>query len=64
MYLLTEPQGLKRAGLGSYETIGLAMAKDCREDTDTIWRHDLLRHNANELLRLREHVRPILFDVT
>ncbi|PYT02847.1 MAG: hypothetical protein DMF60_20125 [Acidobacteria bacterium] len=57
----TEPEDLKRAHLGSYETIGLAMAKDCREETDTIWGHNLLRHNANELDRLREHVRPILF---
>jgi hypothetical protein len=37
------------------------MAKDCREGTDTIWRHDLLRHNAGELDRLAAHVRPILF---
>jgi hypothetical protein len=58
---LTEPEALKRAGLGSYEAIGLAMAKDCREETDTTWGHDLLRHNAGELDRLRESVRPILF---
>ncbi len=36
-------------------------AQDCREDTDTIWGHDLLRHNASELARLRHQVRPILF---
>ena len=57
---LTKPEGLK-ADLGSYETIGLRMAKDCREGTDTIWGHELLQHNASELDRLREHVRPILF---
>jgi hypothetical protein len=57
----TEPEALK-ADLGfSYETIGSAMAKDCREETDTTWGHDLLRHNAGELDRLRQHVRPILF---
>ena len=56
----TEPEALK-ADLGSYETIGLALAKDCREGTDTTWGHDLLRHNATELDRLRKHVRPILF---
>jgi hypothetical protein len=59
--VLTEPQALKPM-LGSYETIGGAMAKDCREDTDRIWGHDLLRHNAGELDRLREQVRPILFQ--
>ena len=32
---LSEPEDLKRAGLGSYEAIGSAMAQDCREETDT-----------------------------
>lgn len=50
---LSEPEALKRADLGSYETIGLAMAQDCRDETDTIWVHELLRHNASELDRLR-----------
>ena len=57
----TEPEELKR-DLGSYETIGKAMAKDCREGTDTIWGHALLRHNASEIDRVRRHVRPILFQ--
>lgn len=61
--VLSEPEALKKASLGSYETIGLAMAKDCREGTDATWRHALLRHNASELDRLREHIRPILFDM-
>ena len=58
---LTEPEDLKRAGFGNYEAIGSALATDCREDTATTWGHDLLQHNATELDRLREHVRPILF---
>ena len=58
---LTKPEALRQAGLGSYEKIGLAMAKDCREGTDTVWGHELLRHNASEIERLRQHVRPILF---
>lgn len=58
----SEPEDLRRAHLGSYETIGLAMAKDCRDDTDTTWGHELLRHNASELDRLRLEVRPILFQ--
>ena len=33
----TEPEELRRASLGSYETIGLALAKDCREETETTW---------------------------
>lgn len=58
---LTEPEALKKASLGTYETIGLSLAKDCRENTDYIWGHELLRHNASELDRLRDYVRPILF---
>jgi hypothetical protein len=57
----TEPEDLKRAGLGSPEAIGSELARDCRENTDTIWGHELLRHNAGELARLRDQVRPILF---
>ena len=57
----TQPEALKQA-LGSYEKIGSDMAQDCRENTDKIWAHPLLRHNASELDRLREHVLPILFQ--
>ena len=57
----SEPEDLKLSNLGSYEDIGLAMANDCRHETETIWRHNLLRHNAPELERLRRLVRPILF---
>ena len=56
----TEPEALK-ADLGGYERIGFAIADDCREGTDTTWGHALLRHNAGEIDRLRERVRPILF---
>ena len=57
----SEPEEL-RPSLGSYETIGLAMARDCRNNTEVTWAHALLRHNAGELDRLRTHVRPILFS--
>jgi hypothetical protein len=57
---LSEPEDLRRA-LGSYESIGSKMAQDCRESTDTTWGHELLRHNASELGRLSDRVRPILF---
>ena len=58
---LTEPEALKKAKLGPYEDIGSALAKNCRDETDTLWEHDLLKHNASELERLRHYVRPILF---
>jgi hypothetical protein len=56
----TEPETLK-ADLGSYEAIGAAMAKDCREETDHIWAHQLLKHNVGELERLLVQVWSILF---
>lgn len=57
---LTEPEDLRKA-IGDYEAIGSLLAKDCRDETDKIWDHPLLRHNASELDHLREHIRPILF---
>jgi len=56
----SEPESLRQA-LGVYESIGSAMAKDCREETDVTWGHNLLKHNAGELDRLLQRVRPILF---
>lgn len=60
---LTEPERLKAESAHSYEEIGMAMAKDCVDGTDTIWDHELLRHNAGELGRMREQVRPFLFGL-
>jgi hypothetical protein len=56
----SEPEKL-RTDLGSYESIGLALAKECRENTEVTWAHGLLRHNVGELERLKRQVRPILF---
>jgi hypothetical protein len=58
---LTEPEALRRAGLGTYEDIGKVMAGDCRDGTQTVWSHDLLKHNAGELARLRTGACGVLF---
>ena len=55
----SEPEDLK--DLGTSEAIGSKLADDCRQGNYAIWEHNLLRHNAVELDRLRQHVRPILF---
>jgi len=55
--VLSEPEDLRRP----LEEVGSALARDCRDGTETTWNHELLRHNAGELARLREIVRPILF---
>jgi hypothetical protein len=56
----TNPEAL-RAQLGSYETIGKALADDCHDETNVTWGHKLLSHNEAELERLRQSIRPILF---
>lgn len=53
----TEPEDLKHR----LEEIGTALAKDCCDGTSQAWDHELLKHNAAEVARLRELVRPILF---
>jgi hypothetical protein len=61
----SEPEALKKAfqkaGRGSYSKIGEALAESCRDESYETWQHELLRHNAAELDRLRRVVRPILF---
>lgn len=57
----SNPEALRQAGLGSYEEIGFAMAKDCHEETSSTWGHELLRHNAAELSRLTRRAKSILF---
>ena len=57
---LNEREDLK-CDLGPFETIGQALATDCRNDTAITWNHTLLQHNATELDRLRSQVRPIPF---
>jgi hypothetical protein len=61
--VLSEPEDLRRANLGSYEKIGSDMATDCREGRNTTWGHDLLKHNAGELDRLCKRVGTILFPI-
>lgn len=51
-----EPEDLRRAGLGSYEAIGTAMARDCRDGSLAVWGQEGLRHNLPEAQRLRERL--------
>lgn len=55
------PEELRRE-LGSFETIGKALARDCAEGSTTTWSHPLLSHNTSELERMRASVTAILFD--
>jgi hypothetical protein len=57
----SEPEALKKAGLGSFEEIGRGLGKECHEGTKNGWTHNLLQHNASELDRLEQAVRGFLF---
>lgn len=57
----SEPEELRREGLGNFENIGKKLAYDCRNDIYETWAHSLLSHNENEILRLRTQIRNILF---
>src|ERR1700691_155317 len=57
------PEKLKASVGRPLEAIGMELAKDCREEAYTTWGHELLKHNASEIGRLRERVRPFLFQL-
>jgi hypothetical protein len=57
----SEPEALKRAGLGTFESIGQKMASECRDGVQGIWEHELLQQNAGEVSRLAQAVCNFLF---
>lgn len=51
-----------RSELGkSFETIGRELANECDEDKFELWQDEHFQHNEDELKRLVETVKPILF---
>lgn len=67
--VLSEPEDLKRIkkkfesiGTGKLEQIGETLAKDCSDNTNELWGHDLLKHNKTELERMILSVKPFLFN--
>lgn len=57
----SEPEDLKREKLGTLESIGQALAKECRDKTNNLWDHSLIKHNAAEVERIPSIVLNILF---
>ena len=55
----SEPERLREALGRSLESIGELMAEEC-EDPAGVWTHELLRHNGEELDRIRKLVCPFL----
>lgn len=64
VYLLgvwSEPESLQATlNHRSREAIGEELARACLDDTDGLWQHALLAHNADEVARLRADVLPFL----
>jgi hypothetical protein len=54
----TKPEDLRQANLGTYEQIGMKLAADCRGGSDKTSEHELLKHNAGEVSRLRAAIAP------
>lgn len=59
--VLSEPEDLKPAFQLPLDEIGAELAEECRGDAGEKWGHNLLKHNASELDRLRQQLFPILF---
>ncbi len=60
--VLSEPEKLKKDTEKSFEDIGKSLAKDCVNNTNELWGHDLLKHNETELNRMIKDVKPLLFN--
>jgi hypothetical protein len=56
------PESLKRELGMTLERIGTALAEDCLEKDFEVWHHAHLMHNSDELQRLVDIVKPILFQ--
>ncbi|OUL26342.1 hypothetical protein BV378_13025 [Nostoc sp. RF31YmG] len=61
--VLSEPESLRRDINKTFEKIGEALAKDCSDNTNELWGHELLKHNKNELARMISSVKPFLFNL-
>lgn len=57
----SEPEALRRAGLGKFEDIGRRLGKECRDGVRDVWAHELLQQNSTEIDRLEQEVRGFLF---
>jgi hypothetical protein len=60
--VLSEPEKLKSDLKKGFEEIGEALATECSDNADKLWKHDLLKHNKIELERIIITVKPFLFN--
>ena len=57
----SEPEDLKKNKLGTLESIGQTLAKECRDKTNTLWDHALIKHNVPEVARIPDNILDVLF---
>ncbi|MBD2480490.1 hypothetical protein [Planktothrix sp. FACHB-1365] len=57
----SNPERLRTVTKNTFEGIGETLARDCVNNTNELWGHDLLQHNQPELNRMRSSVKPFLF---
>jgi hypothetical protein len=55
-----EPEDVKRALNVNFDELGRMLAQACCDESAAPWNHAMLAHNASELERLRQSVRPFL----
>jgi hypothetical protein len=56
------PEEFKKRVKISFEKIGQSLARDCQTESQGLWEHDLLKHNSDELVRLKNAVCPFVFS--
>jgi hypothetical protein len=56
------PEALKKALNIPFEEIGQGLAKDCQNENEGFWDHEHLKHNSDELARLRMRVSKFVFS--
>lgn len=57
-----DPESLTRKTNRSREEIGMQLATECYDGTRSLWEHEDLRHNLDELDRIGDQLRKILFS--
>ncbi|MBD2312358.1 hypothetical protein H6G20_11870 [Desertifilum sp. FACHB-1129] len=58
----SNPEELRNSLRKSFEEIGETISKDCFDNTEGLWNHNLLKHNKTELERMISSVKPFLFS--
>lgn len=58
----SEPEHLKKQLAQHFEDIGESLAKACINDDNKLWQHELLKHNLEEIERMKPQIKPLLFS--